>query len=260
MERITWVDALRGIAIVLMVIYHFFFDLFYYRLADIPLEDIGWVIFQRVIATLFLTLVGVSLVLSENAGRQAKQGPKGYERHFRRALKFGGVALLITALTWIYPHYAFIQFGIIHFIALSTLIAPFFFRFGRLNAVLGIIVIAMGSFTVNITTDNCYLFWLGLTCPSYVALDHYPIFPWFGLVLVGMAVGQKIFGLSEVRTGDDRNKKMPQTRIFSAGPLSWLEDKLAFLGRHSLLIYVVHQVVLVLVIVGYKAFVLHAYG
>lgn len=223
MPRITEIDALRGIAIILMVIYHFFFDLNYFGISSVDLGSLGFVILQRVTAFLFLFIVGVSLVLSEKNNKQ------GYKRHAIRAAKLGAIAAVITIATFIYPHDGFIKFGIIHLIALSTLIAPFFFRFGSFNAVLGLIIIAAG-WTVHYT-DVDYLFWLGLIAPDYTALDHYPLVPWFGIVLLGISAGRYA---EKFRVKSDRLKE------------------LALLGRNSLLIYLVHQPVLVVLMLLIK--------
>lgn len=227
MPRITEVDALRGIGIVLMIVYHFFYDLEYFGMADINLYGLGWTLFQRFIAVIFLSVVGISLVLSERRNRE------GYARHAKRALKLGAVALLITAGTWVYPHDGFIMFGIIHFIALATFIGPFFFRFKAWNVVLAALIIIAGFYTSTIFTDSKYLFWLGILYPGYHALDHYPLLPWFGVVLLGIYAGQRLF--------------IEGKRTNSPGM-----DKLAFLGRNSLLIYLIHQPIMVGALLAYK--------
>jgi len=231
-KRVTEVDALRGIAIVLMVAYHIFFDLNYFGIVGIALQELPWVLFQRIVGSLFILLVGVSLTLSEARNKE------GYPHHVKRALMLGAIALLITVATWIYPHQAFIKFGIIHLIAISTLIAPFFFRFGRWNVLLGLAIIAAGLLTVGAQTDSPYFFWLGITYPGYTALDHYPLLPWFGIVLVGIYAGQVLF---------------PAGKSTLHVPTSPLLSKLAFLGRHSLTIYLLHQPLLVIVMLVLKA-------
>jgi uncharacterized membrane protein len=232
--RLTEVDALRGVAITMMVAYHIIFDINYFGIAPVDLYSLPLVLFQRVTGSLFLLLVGVSLTLSESRNKE------GYMRHLRRGLWFGAVALCITAATWVFPHEGFITFGIIHLIALSTLIAPFFFRFGRLNAVIGLLAIAIGMMMVGVQTDSHYLFWLGLTYPGYTALDYYPLLPWFGVILMGMAAGGIAFP-----SGKPALSAPWKDTIVAKG--------LAFLGRNSLAIYLAHQPLIVGAVFALKA-------
>lgn len=220
--RVPEVDALRGIAIILMVIYHFFFDLSYFGLADINLYEFEWQMFQRTVGALFIFVMGLSLTLSEAKNKE------GYARHAKRAAKLAGVALLITIATWVYPHEGFIMFGIIHFIAAATLIGPLFFRLGWWNVLLGIAVIAAGFYIGEIQIDSHYLFWLGIIYPGYRPLDHYSLIPWFGIVLLGIYAGQRFFPKGKAR--------LKKTDCM---------EKLAFLGRNALLIYLLHQPVMI---------------
>ncbi len=222
-DRVLWVDCLRGIAIVLMVAFHFIFDLNYLSFISINLESGFWFFFPRAIGATFLFVVGVSLVLSDRHDKETKN--EGYVRHFKRGLFLAGVAALITIATWIYPHEGFITFGIIHLIALSMFIAPLFLRFGKLNVLLGLIIIVFGIFLSGMQTDSHYLFWLGITFPGYTALDYYPLLPWFGFVLIGIGGGQIL--LDRIRLGKSK-----------------ISDALALLGKNSLAIYIVHQLVL----------------
>jgi uncharacterized membrane protein len=171
---------------------------------------------------MFLLLVGVSLVLSQKRNKK-------YSHHVKRAAKLGAVALLITLATWIYSPEGFIRFGIIHMIAVSTLIAPFFFRFGKLNIVLGVILILAG---IQIHyTDIDYLFWLGLIRYDYMAFDHYPLIPWFGIILIGMELGKRI----------ESWKGFVSENSF-----------LSLLGRHSLSIYLAHQPIIIGIILLFE--------
>lgn len=231
MGRIIEIDAARGTAIVLMIIYHFFFDLDYFGFAPVPMQSLFFVIFQRIIGTSFVLIAGISLALSE------KNNTEGYVHHAKRALVLAAVAALITLATWTYPHEGFIKFGIIHMLALSTFIAPFFFRFGRLNILLGAAIILLGFYTSTLTTDSHYLFWLGMIYPGYEALDHYPMLPWFGVVLIGIWVGQRVFM-------DWKTKE---------GVRSVYASVLSFLGRNSLAIYLLHQPVLIGMLMAFRA-------
>ncbi len=231
-DRITSVDAARGLAILMMVAYHVLFDIQYFGIANVDLQGIPLTLLQRATGTLFVLIAGVSLTLSESRNRE------GYLHYVKRGLMLGAVALLITVATWVYPHEGFIQFGIIHMIALSSLIAPLFFRLGRMNVALGAIIVLAGIYigTSGIVTDTHWFFWLGINDPSYQALDNYPMLPWFGVVLIGIWLGQSLF---------------PAGRAGGRIPVQG-NAQLAFLGRNSLAIYLTHQLVLVGIIIALR--------
>ena len=224
--RIAIVDAIRGLAILMMVAYHILFDLDYLGIADIDLHWLPILLFQRTTGSLFILVAGISMVLSESRNRE------GYPRHFRRAVILGAVAACITLVTWIYPHERYITFGIIHFLAVSALIAPLFFRLGRYNIALALIAIAAGLVLNGMDTEAQWLFPLGLANPGYTALDYYPLLPWFGVILLGIYAGQKLF-LKEIAWG---------------GMPGWL----TFMGRNSLAIYLIHQPVLIGIMLAAK--------
>ena len=67
--RITAIDAARGVALIAMAIYHFTWDLqFFGYLEPGTATTGGWKLFARCIASSFLFLVGVGLVLAHGHG------------------------------------------------------------------------------------------------------------------------------------------------------------------------------------------------
>lgn len=216
--RIGTIDAVRGICVIMMIIYHIMFDLRYFGIMEIDLQFLPILLFQRAIGTGFLIVAGISMWISE-------AGHKTYDRHFQRFLKLSLVAAAITLATWIYPHQSFISFGIIHLMAFSALLGPLFFRLGKWNLPLGLAIIALGSLPPGLESDFPYLFWLGFPDPEYTALDYYPLIPWFGAVLIGIYAGQNAM------------KKLAVSLPFGKS-LEWI-------GRNSLAIYVLHQPVII---------------
>ena len=134
--RIKKLDEIRGIAVILMIIYHFLFDLNYFGIYSVALDSTPLIIFQRIIGITFIAVSGFSLALNS----------KSKTDQFKRSLFLGLIAILITIGTWIFPHEAFIKFGIIHFMALSSLILIFFVDLGIINLVLGLISIWLGLY------------------------------------------------------------------------------------------------------------------
>lgn len=238
--RIAAVDAARGVAIVMMLAYHLFFDLWYFGIADFGIHGLPLTLLQYATGTLFVLIAGVSLTLSESRNRG------GYAHHAKRAVKLAAAAALITAATWVYPHGGFIQFGIIHMLALSTLTAPLFFGLGRLNALAGALAIAAGMWAGTVHPETHALFWLGFTDQGYYALDHYAMLPWFGVVLMGMGLGQALFPGGREPAGGHATACFRHRAADAGGRM------LSFLGRNSLAIYLLHQPVLAGLAVAWK--------
>ena len=221
------VDALRGLAIVLMVAYHFFFDIGFLEIASIDLQDAPLLILQRTTAFLFLVLVGVSLAL----------GKPDFKKTLNRAAKLGAIAILITIATSIYPGKGAIVFGIIHFIAVSVLLGYFFLSFKWLTLLAALGVLAAWILAGGFIQGSPYLIWLGFPPADFYTLDYYPLLPWFSLVLFGIFIGKTFFPL--------------KNRI----AMSHLIEPLCFLGRNSLAIYLLHQPVLIVALSALKSFV-----
>ncbi len=221
MERYFEIDFLRGIAILLMIVYHFFFDLYYLSIYSVDIFSLPWVIFARSIAVLFLFLVGISLVL--NHLRHPLE--KNYFKNFNRGLKIFSFGLLISFVTYLFVPEAYVRFGILHLIGVSVFLGAFFLRWRYLNLFLGGILIFIGLFLKQYTYSFSFLLWLGFIPTSFTSLDYFPLLPWFGVVLLGMFFGKLIY----------------THKIFNFTIENKFLKGMSYLGRHSLLIYLLHQ-------------------
>jgi len=216
-------DAARGVAITAMVIYHLAWDLSFFRL--IPTDIIGhpaWQFFARAIAASFLILVGISLVLAHDRGVR-------WRSFWRRLAVIATAALAITAVTWLAFPDDYIFFGILHCIALSSVLALPFVRAPVIVLVAGVVFcFAAPLLFTSPMLDHPLLDWLGLGARPPRTNDYVPIFPWFGLVLLGLAAGR--LGLP-FATGPSRSAIWHKP----------LFRGLIWSGRRSLPIYLVHQ-------------------
>jgi uncharacterized membrane protein len=233
-SRYHEIDMVRGIAILMMILFHSLFDLNYFRILSLEIYSGFWHFFAYATASLFLLIVGVSLTIS-----RARAQPK-YSGH-RLALKFvyrgAGIfllGLLVTAGTWWYLGEGFIVFGILHLIGISIIISPLFFRFKTGNIVLGLLFIGIGYFLATIS-GPVWLLPLGIHPPGFWSVDYEPLFPWTGMVLAGIGFGEYLY------PGGVRRFTLPSIPRVVIQPL-------AFLGRHSLVIYLMHQPIIILLL------------
>jgi len=226
--RIALVDVARGVALVAMFIYHFAWDLSFFRLitTDIVAHQ-GWKWFAHGIAGSFLALVGVSIVLASRAGLDRA----GF---FSRLAFVAGGAALVTAGTYAFMPDAYVFFGILHHIAVASVLALPFLALPLL-AVAGaaITAFALPALLRHPLLDSNLLLWLGLSDRPINSGDFVPLFPWFGCVLAGVVLARLVLA----RGGEARLAAVP-TEAPPARLLGWM-------GRHSLPIYLIHQPVFI---------------
>ena len=227
--RLWEVDFFRGLAILLMVVFHLAFDLNYFRIYEIDLSGGFWFYLARLTASLFLLLVGISLTLSHSQSRLAGELSQYPARLLKRSLWILCLATGISLVTYIVIGRGFIVFGILHLIAISILLAYPLLPLGRMNLLLGLAAILLGLYIQQLEVDFLWLIWLGLAPRDFVSLDYVPLFPWFGMVLMGMVGGGLLYR--------DLVRRFPLPDI-SAWPIA---SGLIFLGRNSLAIYIIHQ-------------------
>ncbi|MDO5835600.1 MAG: heparan-alpha-glucosaminide N-acetyltransferase [Methanobacterium sp.] len=236
-KRFWEIDVLRGLAILLMVVYHLIFDLTYFGIFYFNLSwgVLWW--FARVVAFIFLFLVGVSLNLSYTRTQlQGKENKAIFKKYFKRGVKIFSLGLLVTLATWIFIPEDFIVFGVLHFIGIAIILEYPFLNKKYFNLVLGFIFILIGFILAQFTVNYPWLLWLGLKPAWFITVDYFPLLPWLGVVSLGLFTG-KILYPSYERKFDLRDlSKSPVIEIFS------------FMGRHSLLIYLLHQPLLILIL------------
>jgi len=211
-----------------MVIYHAAFDLSLQRMFGVDIiTDPAWTAFARLIAGSFLALVGFNLALAHARGLRIR----------RFLLRLGILAVLaaiISAATFAFDRATFVYFGILHQIALSSLVGAAFLRApppGVLVAVAAATFI-LPAFAMSPVFDAPWFWWLGLSTRLPPSIDYVPFLPWFGVTLLGLAAGRLFLDRAATTA---LARWQPRT-----GPVRWL----AFAGRWTLTIYMLHQPVL----------------
>lgn len=240
--RYHLIDALRGFALVNMVLFHMMYDIFFIFEADT-----SWIfspitaVWERFICCSFIILSGVSVNFSK--------------KPLKRGIILNVLGFLITAVTVIFLPSQAIWFGILNFLGCAMMITYVLKTFlDNVRPVKGVafslIAFALlygvpdgyiGFFADEIFKLPDFLYsldafaFIGLPSVGFYSTDYFPLVPWVFLFFAGY------FAWRCVRKHGAERLFVRKIPLFD------------FAGRHSLLIYIVHQPVImgVLAVVFY---------
>jgi uncharacterized membrane protein len=237
-ERIQIIDAVRGLAIILMVLHHMLFSLVYIfwsqALKTPPIaqtifgflknvfESPSMEVWHTIFICVFIFIAGVSSRFSRS--------------NLKRGVIIFGLGMLLTIVTvWILPAISpdldglGIYFGILHFMGISMMI---YAVIGKYLDKIPKIIAPFLYFSLFILTydlpnqrwsiPNLYMF--GFPDVNFASADYFPIFPWIFMFFIGTYVGKFI-----------KEGYMPKWFYTLKIPF------LPFAGRNTLIIYVLHQ-------------------
>ena len=145
MDRFWGVDAARGVAIIMMIVYHSTYDLDTLGGYDIQSTSGNWALFADVTAGLFLFLVGVSLAISRS--RSGLTGWRLFGKYLARGLRILAYGMVLTVV-FLALGMGVVAFGILHLIGVSIILAYPFLRLRFTNLVLGILIFAAGQYVL----------------------------------------------------------------------------------------------------------------
>lgn len=220
-KRIEIIDALRGFAVILMVLHHFLYDMVEFSDAPVwlfsnPVFDV----LQPVFAGVFISLCGVSSNFSRS--------------NIKRGIITLAVAICITGVTVLMDMP--IVFGVLHLLAVCMLFYGLTHMLWEkipktlmlMFCIAGIIISSYCVNNIEIQSEHLWMF--GWKYDGFVSFDYFPIFPWMFVFLSGTWLGYYI-----------KKNKFPKWFYEAKIPV------LSFIGRHALIIYIVHQPVLYLI-------------
>jgi len=222
-ERFIELDIIRGSALAIMVFFHFWWDLNYYGMAELNTHIYWW---AQIAPVLFFTLVGISLVLA--ARHKSREDMLLYG-----SLVFAMGCGISLVSQFVMPNRP-VAFGVLHCIGLSMVIGAFITKVDRkylLLLAIPLIVLGSAMSMVPVGSPNLVQLAIGVhqASPERYMVDYFPILPWFGIVVLGMVLGEVLY--------KDGKRQFPFPDISnhrSARAASWL-------GRNSLVIYLAHQ-------------------
>lgn len=216
-KRIWELDAARGVCIIGVIVIHLVFDI--RELFGISFETPLWFdLLQKYGGILFIILSGICITLGKH--------------HIIRGLIVAvsaGIISLVTLIMFDRNDGLYILFGILHLLAFCMLTYGLYRRLPwPVVLVLGIASIALGIYFKTLVVEQKFLFPLGLMYRGFSAGDYFPIFPNLGYFMVGVVIGRTVY-------------KEKKTLFPKANENNFIIRFFSFCGRHSLLIYLLHQ-------------------
>lgn len=226
--RLDWIDISRGVFFFPMLIYHVF-SIYDTTTGSVYSSNPG-IHFLGHVRLLYIMLAGISLYLSAIKPQSISQFLK---KKLIRSYHIGLYAAVLTVLTYfLYPS-KMIRFGILHFIAFSTLlISPIAYAKSiPLTAVCFVISIYLSYGNLIPPISKPIDLILGGSIP-YRSMDWFPLKRYLPFLLFGLLVAQW-FGLGEHKPVEE-DKKTPYRQ------LEWM-------GKKSLELYAAHVIILLVV-------------
>lgn len=216
-QRILELDFLRGLAVLGMIIFHFFFILDFLEIQAHNMDQGAWRVLARLVQFSFLTLVGISITFSRN--------------NTKRGLIVLVAALIITLATYISEPTLYVRFGILHFIAIGILILNPIKKLKYTVLLLAATALLVDYFISQISSANLALVILGFQPQNFASLDYFPLFPWISLPLIGIFLGNTVYKNRTPVITDKVLRKFFTSKFCTP---------IYFLGRRALAIYLLH--------------------
>lgn len=235
-KRLHLLDELRGLNLINMSLYHFLWNLVYIAGINLPWYlGRGAHIWQQSICWTFILLSGFCWPFGKHP--------------LKRGLTVFLSGGLVTAVTLIVVPEDRIIFGVLTLIgSCMLLMIPLNMLLEKVkNPAAVVLLTALSGFLFLLflrVTDNRTLSgalgrgwistYLGFPAPGFFSTDYFPLLPWFFLFLTGYMLHRICLGFNFGKT------ELLKAAVWRKNPLPWA----AFIGRHSLLIYLLHQPVL----------------
>ena len=185
--RNYFIDNIRSIAVILMLIHHYFYFHPFKKVSD-KIEIIG-----KISRYIFLLLVGINLKINSNSNKLKNQ------------LKILFCAILVSITSYLFlSREQFIFFGILHFIFFISLFFKLFIKKNLDSILLIILSLFFFNLVKNKSSDNYLYLILGSNSINLYPIDHFSILYWIYIVCLGYLIGDlfKFLNLKNIYIGN----------------------------------------------------------
>ena len=228
MKRYEEIDILKGVAVICMIIFHLFYFPNQYGFKEFEYDTTTLKIVAKIAQIIFITCVGINLVF-------AKKKTDDSSYHLKRIGKIAFYAVLMSLFTYYVFQERYVKFGILHFVAFSSLLLFMFVDNLEIMKVITSVLALL--FVLNNIKPELFrmvpspiAFISGFYNDRYSAVDHFPILPWIFLICIGVFIGHYLL-----------KNEINSPKFITNNPVS---DVLKTIGKRSLEIYAVHWAIL----------------
>jgi uncharacterized membrane protein len=234
--RLQKLDILRWFAISLMMLFHLNYSLVeIFHITLLNSYPFFWYLLWKASAILFITIAWLSFALAEK-----KYWDAVVQKYVKEIFKLLCIALCINIITYFIIPSELIVFWIIHFFTLSFALLLLIYKLKYFNLILGIMCLIIGyNFTKTVTTE--YIFFLWFIYPGFYSADFYPLFPYFWYMIFGYIGGLLLYDIKKMHLLHGERRDV-------------LSRVLSFTWKNSLLLYIIHQPIIIWIIFLYTSF------
>lgn len=259
-SRIGYIDFFRGLAIINMIIYHTLYDLkyvFYLKMDFFSIDK--WYFYQQYICISFIFLSGFSGNFSKKL--------------LKNSIKLMIISIIISLVTINVSDDLAIYFGVLHFLSFSMFAIYFYDKLektifkntekanSKTYIFLGILVnlivflylkssIYQNSevymYLYSIFNKIPFSYIIGFPNGDFYSADYFPIIPWIFLSFLGYFCG-KLAKYKNIKDEDKAGKNSKNSLEINKLPKKEENILIKFvklLGKNSLKIYIIHQVII----------------
>ncbi len=227
-KRLLFLDDLRGFFILLMVLYHMFYDIVFIFGVDVPFYTDVVMPLQPIIPLGFATIVGFGCFLSNN--------------NVKRGAVVFGCGLIVSVATLVAMPQQAVVFGVLSMLGIGTMICGLLKKWLlKINPIIGcvgsVVLFSLSYISIYLLpvpqfiasssayANNLFLL-IGYPAPNFYSSDYFPITPWVFTIILGFFIARLVL-------------RSPPDFLYN----SYVKP-LGVFGRKSLIVYMLHQPIL----------------
>lgn len=239
-KRFIEIDFLKGLAIISMVIFHYFYLSTQMKIKTYNCRNgiLKWL--AKFAHLTFITVSGLNLAISTSNKKKSN-----FIKHkLKRGLHLIIIGLIISYLTKIEFGSLFVKFGIMHFIGTATIISSFYADLPNFSMILSLVIFLMSGilsvtkikykFLNFCSKSPLFCFIMGIFNVKYNSMDHFSIIPYLGYFSLGIGLAYVLYNVKQ------KSRKFSFLGFIEKYKNNKIIKMISWLGKNSLSIYTIH--------------------